>query len=201
MKRIFEENLFNTRESIDKEVDESPSIREWNTTDNYRMNKLLGHCRGGTCLELGPLNMATAKTIKERFPDADVYALDISQRIVDIFGEKAPDVKYMLHDLREKLPFPDDNFDYITAGEIFEHMDDPQVLMNECKRVLKKGGYLAISVPHNESTRGDRGGKWHMWSFESGDIGTLWGGECEEEVAVERSAKRRLENIIAWCRK
>ena len=54
----------------------------------------------------------------------------------------------------ERLPFPDQCFDRVTAISVLEHLDsftEPQV-MHELGRVLKVGGRLVFSVPFNLGT-------------------------------------------------
>ena len=197
MFKINEENIYNTEQVINGEIDSTEAHREFNLKDNERMEELLKKYNGGNYLELGPCNMPTAKIAKERFPESEVYALDISSRIIEIFQKKAPDVIYKQHDLNKRFPFPDEYFSYITAGEIIEHVDSPQEFLNECKRVLKKGGWIALSTPLNENSNANRGGRWHIWSFDLGDISKLWGGDCEEIVLKQNTNK----NIVIWCQK
>lgn len=45
------------------------------------------------------------------------------------------------------LPFPDRQFDIITALDVIEHLDDDRAALAELKRVLKPGGLLVVSVP------------------------------------------------------
>jgi 2-polyprenyl-6-hydroxyphenyl methylase / 3-demethylubiquinone-9 3-methyltransferase len=39
-----------------------------------------------------------------------------------------------------KLPFPNESFDIVTNLDFLEHVQDPQAVINECARVLKKNG-------------------------------------------------------------
>ncbi len=48
----------------------------------------------------------------------------------------------------DKLPFPDESFDAITAWEVFEHLENPFFAMREAHRVLKTGGRFLLSVPN-----------------------------------------------------
>ena len=47
-----------------------------------------------------------------------------------------------------KLPHKDRYFDCIILSEVLEHLDDEPKVLAELKRVLKPGGRLLISVPH-----------------------------------------------------
>lgn len=58
--------------------------------------------------------------------------------------------RYTEHDvLAGPLPYPDDTFDGVLASHCVEHWDCQQAVtvMKECRRVLKPGGCLLVSVP------------------------------------------------------
>jgi len=46
-----------------------------------------------------------------------------------------------------KLPFKDDFFDVVVACAIIEHVPNAEAMINECYRVLKKGGLCIITTP------------------------------------------------------
>lgn len=45
------------------------------------------------------------------------------------------------------LPFPDQQFDIITALDVIEHLDDDVVALRELRRTMRPGGLLIVSVP------------------------------------------------------
>lgn len=45
------------------------------------------------------------------------------------------------------LKFPDNYFDVVTLFDVVEHIQNDRVALNECKRVLKKDGFLLLTVP------------------------------------------------------
>ncbi len=57
-----------------------------------------------------------------------------------------PDVD-TVHDLNYDLPFEDDEFDYMVAIHVVEHLQSLIHFMNEAWRVLKPGGELYIETP------------------------------------------------------
>ena len=44
----------------------------------------------------------------------------------------------------------DEEFDFVYSGHTLEHMVDPAVSLTNWWRVLKKGGYLMIYIPHRD---------------------------------------------------
>jgi SAM-dependent methyltransferase len=50
--------------------------------------------------------------------------------------------------VEEPLPFEDASFDAVVAGELFEHLQFPDALVGEIRRVLRPGGVLVGSVPN-----------------------------------------------------
>ena len=56
---------------------------------------------------------------------------------------------YATNDLNiDKFIFADDTFDLVILGEVIEHLYDPDVLLRECNRILKKNGVLLITTPN-----------------------------------------------------
>jgi SAM-dependent methyltransferase len=51
-------------------------------------------------------------------------------------------------DVEEPLPFEDASFDAVVAGELFEHLQFPDALVAEIRRVLRPGGVVVGSVPN-----------------------------------------------------
>ena len=47
----------------------------------------------------------------------------------------------------ERLPFHDASFDGIVSFEVLEHVFNPEIVLNELRRVLKPGGIMLVTVP------------------------------------------------------
>lgn len=45
------------------------------------------------------------------------------------------------------IPVQDKSFDAIMCTEVFEHIPDPALALQEFSRIIKKGGYLIITAP------------------------------------------------------
>ena len=42
----------------------------------------------------------------------------------------------------EKIPFRDEYFDLLISEFVFEHIENPENVINECKRILKRNGKI-----------------------------------------------------------
>lgn len=68
---------------------------------------------------------------------------------VDVYDDVASErFAYARGDVTERLPFDDATFECVVAGEIIEHVPDPDSLLREIRRVLVPGGTLVLSTPN-----------------------------------------------------
>ncbi len=92
----------------------------------------------------GTFTIPAAKVISGR-----IYALDLEPDMIRITDEEAKkhslnNVKTLLRDFMvEGSGLPDESMDYVMLFNIL-HFEKPIVLINEAKRILKKGGKLGI---------------------------------------------------------
>ena len=75
-----------------------------------------------------------------------VKGLEISKKAAKRAKTKKLDVR--IHDANKKMPFKDESFDVIFAGELIEHVFDDVEFLNEVHRLLRKGGYVIITTPN-----------------------------------------------------
>ena len=57
-------------------------------------------------------------------------------------------------DLDQPLDFAEGGFDVVVAGELLEHLRDPQRVVREIRRVLRPGGTFVASVPNAYRLKG-----------------------------------------------
>ena len=55
---------------------------------------------------------------------------------------------YVVADVTRRLPFAAGSFDCVVAGEIIEHVPDPDAVLEELYRVTTPGGTLVVSTPN-----------------------------------------------------
>lgn len=81
-----------------------------------------------------------------------VYGIDIVTRYEKDANKLAKEkgledrFEFVLGDA-SKLDFEDNFFDVIIMNDAMEHVDEPLKVLNECYRVLKKGGRLYLNFP------------------------------------------------------
>ena len=99
--------------------------------------------RGKRVLDLGCRSGALTRHFLE---GNSVVGLDVDPAAL----EKAATlgIEPVQANVEEPLPFEDASFDVVVAGELFEHLQFPDALVGEIRRVLRLGGVLAGSVPN-----------------------------------------------------
>jgi len=75
----------------------------------------------------------------------DVTGLDISSSSLDVARQYDPTkkVKYVEGDAL-KLPFEDGTFDFVSAIDFLEHVEQPELVIKEAARVLKPNGFFVF---------------------------------------------------------
>ncbi len=70
--------------------------------------------------------------------DYDVYGIDSGEKAVAEANRRG--LKAKKGDLHAKWAFADGFFDCVLLGEIIEHVMEPDFVLREARRVLKRGG-------------------------------------------------------------
>ena len=80
----------------------------------------------------------------------EVTALDMDSTALALGAQAArarqANIRFLVGD-GTRLPFPIDCFDAVLLDSVIEHVRDPQALLNECERVLKRGGIVFVVFP------------------------------------------------------
>lgn len=103
-------------------------------------------------LEIGPGHgLYLAHTVNKCLPDSQITAVDISEtslrltrEIVDLLSTNRVGVNYVVDNVEnyssEKF------FDFITMGEVIEHLDDPKSVLIKIRKMLKPNGLSFLTT-------------------------------------------------------
>jgi 2-polyprenyl-3-methyl-5-hydroxy-6-metoxy-1,4-benzoquinol methylase len=96
-------------------------------------------------LELGCACGATLLEIKNRYPNAELYGIELNEGAVAI-GRQFADVRPMNAEL--PLDYPEQFFDYVITADVLEHLVDPWRVVANIRPHLKDGGNVIASIPN-----------------------------------------------------
>lgn len=102
--------------------------------------------RVGTGVRVLDLGCRTGALTRHYLDGNTVVGVDVDREALQLAA--ALGVETMWADLDEALPFEAESFDVVVAGELLEHLQFPERLVDEAARVLKPGGRLVGSVPN-----------------------------------------------------
>jgi 2-polyprenyl-3-methyl-5-hydroxy-6-metoxy-1,4-benzoquinol methylase len=74
--------------------------------------------------------------------------VDISRTSLEMARGMAREPRIQYH-LMNVFDFPNGNYDFITLGEVLEHVERPQELLEKLRRLLAPGGRAYITTPAN----------------------------------------------------
>ena len=97
-------------------------------------------------LEIGCACGATLLSIKNNYPNSQLYGIEINEnsaKIAKCFADVC-DVNIE----KSNLPYEEEFFDYIMFGDVLEHLNNPEKVLKNMKKYLKKDGYILASIPN-----------------------------------------------------
>jgi SAM-dependent methyltransferase len=109
-------------------------------------------CRAERYLDIGCGNGSFSVLLRDALRANEVYGIEIVEKAAEE-ARKLGLCCVQLDIDKERLPFGDSFFDAVFAGNIIEHLLNPERLLEETRRVLKPGGRLLLTT--------DNLGSWH----------------------------------------
>jgi len=97
----------------------------------------------GKILDVGCDHSTLHKSIYNKFGKS-VFGIDVNLRVYKNFPQ-------VFKASAESIPFKNNTFDSVVAGELIEHLDNPNLFLNESYRILKKNGHLILTTPNKNS--------------------------------------------------
>jgi SAM-dependent methyltransferase len=110
-----------------------------------RIAWLLDRVRGSRILDVGYARKQDVllRVFRERNPQATVVGIDLDMETVLAMRDQHTLVGNAL-----RLPFQDNQFDTVIAGELLEHVWDGFGLLSELARVSRPGGAVYVTTPN-----------------------------------------------------
>lgn len=126
----------------------TPLDSEMNIYTKIRIQKILDFVDScDQLLDLGCWDGFIMEQIIKTGKVKKVVGVDNSKSAVKMAVKKGLDVK-LIDSVEHRLPWKNNSFDCILAGEIIEHVYDVNSFIEEIARVLKPGGSLIITTPN-----------------------------------------------------
>lgn len=107
--------------------------------DRFYIEKFLNENRKyikGVCLEILE-NKYTTKYGQKNVLKPDILDINITNKKANIYGD--------LRNLKDVIP--DNTYDCIILTQVLQFIDDYNLALLECRRILKPGGAILITVP------------------------------------------------------
>ena len=97
----------------------------------------------------------------------------------------------------KKLPFKDNEFDFVITSHVIEHVDDFQFFISEIERISKKG-YIELPTKLGDNLVFENSND-HLWMFEYDDNSNILLASKKQEFIepfVSVSTAKKLEKIF-----
>ncbi|MBC7922089.1 MAG: class I SAM-dependent methyltransferase [Ferruginibacter sp.] len=113
----------------------------WKWDFDYARNKINASSGSGKLLDVGAGEGQFLVRMKENF---ECFALEGSETTRNELKSKGITVFADVTEAVEQYP---GKFDYVTVFQVLEHLSDFRDLLSACKRLLKPGGNIILTVP------------------------------------------------------
>ena len=97
----------------------------------------------------------------------------------------------------KKLPFKDNEFDFVITSHVIEHVDDFQFFISEIERISKKG-YIELPTKLGDNLVFENSND-HLWMFEYNDVSNILLASKKQEFIepfISVSTAKKLEKIF-----
>jgi SAM-dependent methyltransferase len=108
---------------------------------------LLAELVGGPGLRVLDLGCRTGALTQHYAEGNTVVGVDVDRSALEQATARLG-IDTVWADVEEELPFPDESFDVVVAGELLEHLADTAAVVAHVRRVLRPGGRFVGSVPN-----------------------------------------------------
>ena len=141
-----------------------------------RILSLLRRLRPRSIVDLGCGNGALLEEIRAAWPEARLAGVDLSVAQTDANRARMPGIEWIAADLQQPLAASEARFEAVVASEIIEHLDRPELLLQNAARMADRGGRLILTTQSGPLRATERR-VGHVRHFEAGEMRALL-GEC-----------------------
>lgn len=96
-------------------------------------------------LDVGSASGWFLSELSKKFPRASYYGVDLYKEAV-LYGNKLYKNLTLIHSDAHTLPFKKEYFDVVICCEVLEHVEGPDKVLKEIRRVLTKDGIAVIEI-------------------------------------------------------
>lgn len=168
-----------------RSIKENILQRFWHTRRFLEVAKIIED-GDGKILDVGCADGTFTKVIFDRAKPERIVGIDVLEASVSFAKKrfaKKQGLSFRVADAH-KLPFKSREFDAVFCLEAMEHVENPNLVISEIRRVLKDSGYLIVLVPSENlffrlgwpiwtATRGKIWRGTHLHKFSGGQIVSL----------------------------
>ena len=110
-------------------------------------------------------------------------AVKFAQTVADAvdFSNFYKDIKFILINSKD-LPFKDNEFDFVYASHVIEHVDDVSYFIKEIQRISKLGYIELPSMLEDNMILSDNSTKDHKWFFQFDDVNKILQVEKKKQL-------------------
>lgn len=104
------------------------------------------------------------------FDGCPIFGTELSTKCIEFIKNNYPNVNVQQWFAGTPLPFENNFFNLIWAGDILEHVENPQTFVKDIIRILQINGHALFSTPvENKIPCAE-----HLWYFSMTDIQTIF---------------------------
>jgi|GEM_PF-4902788 len=149
------------------EKDDMPSAGYSSRRFDYVLDRVRGEVRDVVVVGFGrPFELQRARELGMNAVgiDRDVSGIDMAREL---------GFRVVLAEADQGMPLDEGSVDLVLAHHVIEHMEDPEGFMDECHRVLRPGGHLAVETPDIRRNRFFYDDPTHLRPFDQRSLESL----------------------------
>lgn len=161
----------------------------WHTNRFKKVGSLIEKTEG-KILDIGSADGVFTKVVLDKSGASEVVGIDVLKASVDWakkHWKKEKSLKFKLGNAHD-LKFKANTFNAVFALEVLEHVPEPELVLREVKRVLKKGGYAIFLVPTDNALFKVI---WYFWTKTRGKI---W-DDCHVQSYTNNSLTKLAKKV------